>query len=322
MSGTIGNEIRKFSINEIPKLLEFLEEEDKKMGVIYRITNTLNGKGYYGQAKCYILNHGRSVKHGAEGRLKTHIKNAINGKDHCFKLYAAIRKYGPANFVIKQVDKCSLEMINDLEMHYINTNNSHIDGYNIAANVYCNGSNNNNNNRIGKISNTMKDKWENDQKYKYKTSKANLASIKERVKDGAAKTKNIGLPNNIYKRSAGKSGYDIRIIRDGKMIITSIQAKDKSEEELLQLAIEKRDRLMNRVEDEGIVDRQVKKPDHNGIELPKCISMFKDKKGNEGYKIEIKIKGKLTRKFFTDKNLSMDDKLEKAKNGLAEIKEE
>jgi len=57
--------------------------------IIYKITNKINGKIYIGQTT-------RSLNK----RWKEHLYNTTN----CSKLYKAIRKYGPDNFTIEEID--------------------------------------------------------------------------------------------------------------------------------------------------------------------------------------------------------------------------
>lgn len=74
---------------------------------IYMVINKNNGKIYIGQT-AYTL----------EDRWKRHIRLANKGRD--FYFYRAIRKHGPENFTIKQIDYTENEQeANELEKLYI-----------------------------------------------------------------------------------------------------------------------------------------------------------------------------------------------------------
>lgn len=80
---------------------------------IYMVVNQENGKIYIGQT---IYN--------TDTRWKRHIRLAISGKD--FYFYRAIRKHGPENFTIKQIDCTENEQeANELEKAYIGIFKAH-----------------------------------------------------------------------------------------------------------------------------------------------------------------------------------------------------
>ncbi len=64
-------------------------------GIIYLLTNRVNGKKYVGQAK-NKLSTGKD--HGLEGRWVKHVYNAQNNKSQCKLLEQAIREFGPEAF--------------------------------------------------------------------------------------------------------------------------------------------------------------------------------------------------------------------------------
>lgn len=87
------------------------------MGYIYKITNLINGKEYVGQT-------GLSI----EERFKEHIKASQRGVDR--PLYRAFRKYGIDNFIIEELEECSLNELSEKETFWIQNENSYNNGYN------------------------------------------------------------------------------------------------------------------------------------------------------------------------------------------------
>jgi group I intron endonuclease len=96
----------------------------KPYGIIYLITNKVNGKKYVGQ-----------TVRGIKKRLAGHIQYAKNGNRGSV-LHKAIRKYGDDNFIIEQICECNnQEELNNMEMHYILEYDTIIDnkkGYNMT----------------------------------------------------------------------------------------------------------------------------------------------------------------------------------------------
>lgn len=290
-------------------------KESQDTGVIYCIENIITHKKYIGQAKSYILKKGKIVKHGLSGRFETHIKDALSGKNSCPKLYNSLVKYGKDNFSISLIEICHLEDLNKKETYHIKKFNTVEDGYNI---LYSNSPIHKNfdsrKNVIEKISNTMKDKWSNDEEYINKTTTSNLKAVIERTKRGT-RIINKELPNNIYKT---ENGFDIRIMRNGVYKITSVESKILSHDKLILKAIEKRDQIFEQIKNNDVINFQ-KKYDHNGNDLPIGIHL-KKARNQDAYGIKIIVNGKVYEKCVSDKKLSMDEKLTKAKILLNELK--
>lgn len=93
---------------------------------IYKITNMINGKAYIGQAK------------NIERRWKTHITKHNNPKNKEYNkvLYCAMRKYGFENFEFEILIECEEELLDLMEIYYIEKYNTYIhsensNGYNM-----------------------------------------------------------------------------------------------------------------------------------------------------------------------------------------------
>lgn len=88
-----------------------------QMGVIYKITNTLNGKGYVGQTR-------------------QKLNRRINGHKNSNKKYgvdAAISKYSWENFTVEIIEECPVEQLNEREIFWIAEFNSKVpNGYNLT----------------------------------------------------------------------------------------------------------------------------------------------------------------------------------------------
>ena len=145
-----------------------------------------------------------------------------------------------------------------------------------------------------------------------------MKAVQKRADEGKTRKSNKDLPANIYQT---ERGYDIRILRNGKYKITSVEGKDLSDEQLLEKAIKKRDQILYNIEN-GIDDSLKKQTDHNGNPLPKGITNTQSR-GNKGYRVTIRSKEngveKKRESSFTDKNKTMDEKLELAKKALVDM---
>lgn len=78
-------------------------------GVIYKVTNQVNRKHYFGQ----------SVRQSTEGRWKQHLKAARRGSK--LSIHCAIRKYSPESFILTTLHSRiqSKQRLNILEKRYI-----------------------------------------------------------------------------------------------------------------------------------------------------------------------------------------------------------
>lgn len=85
-------------------------------GIIYKITNKVNGKSYIGQTRYTI-----------EFRWKQH----QHKKDNTY-FHNAIHKYGIDNFSIEILEECNIEDLNSREIFYIAKYNTFDKGYNLT----------------------------------------------------------------------------------------------------------------------------------------------------------------------------------------------
>lgn len=95
------------------------------MGIIYKATNTINGKCYIGKTK-------RTLDH----RKRQHIKDAfVKNTDLLF--HKALRKYGVISFVWDVIEECDDNILNNREIYYITYYKSNVGlfpefGYNMT----------------------------------------------------------------------------------------------------------------------------------------------------------------------------------------------
>lgn len=85
-------------------------------GIIYKITNNVNGKSYIGQ-----------TRQGIQFRWCQH----TNSKDNSY-FHKAIRKYGKDNFTIDILEECPVEILNEREIFYIAKYDTFKNGYNLT----------------------------------------------------------------------------------------------------------------------------------------------------------------------------------------------
>lgn len=76
-------------------------------GVIYKITNQIDGKFYIGSTNNLIK------------RYYTHISDIRSDKNTCVKLIRAVKKYGENNFKFEIICECSSDEIIKTEQEYI-----------------------------------------------------------------------------------------------------------------------------------------------------------------------------------------------------------
>jgi hypothetical protein len=114
-----------------------ITDESLRYCEIYKITNTLNGKIYIGQAVSHRLTTRRGYynPHGMEGRFNYHITEAFSEKQNqCRYLNNAIRKHGKEHFTLTLLRNCSLADADSVEIEEISNNNSLFpSGYNLTT---------------------------------------------------------------------------------------------------------------------------------------------------------------------------------------------
>lgn len=88
-------------------------------GLIYIITNSINDKVYIGQTI-------QSLK----DRWYEHCRTACSKNEADMHIKRAILKYGKENFTIKELEKCTIEELDEREIYYIGLYNSFVKGYN------------------------------------------------------------------------------------------------------------------------------------------------------------------------------------------------
>ena len=89
-------------------------------GIIYKIENIINNKVYIGQTI-------QTLKY----RWNRHCqKTSISEAESNMKIKKALLKYGKENFIISELERCSIELLNEKEKFYIQLYNSYNLGYN------------------------------------------------------------------------------------------------------------------------------------------------------------------------------------------------
>lgn len=244
----------------------------ENFGIIYKITNLINGKIYIGKTKQY---YGNSTKiKGINARFKRHIRDAKNNKNYCVNLCKAIRKYGEENFTIEEVLRCKLEELSDKEVQTIkhfNSTDKEI-GYNISGGGVSLNCKVNDKTRQ-KISNTMNKKSSCD---------LNIAEIKRN--------------NKIV-------GYRAQRKENGDYFYKSFGNTINTLEENYKLA----QQWLEEFKSGAITEHYVK-----ATGLPTTITYKRNNSEIIGYRVNIRINKKLHSKDFISNKLSMDEKLEQA----------
>jgi hypothetical protein len=111
-----------------------IEDSEKVVGEIYKITNTVNGKYYIGQTRSHRLNHNKYRPFGYIGRFNDHINEANSNKKNQSKyLNSALIKYGKDSFTCELILTCPINELDLHEIKYISEYNSkYPNGYNLT----------------------------------------------------------------------------------------------------------------------------------------------------------------------------------------------
>lgn len=93
-----------------------------KSGIIYCITNKINGKKYIGKTMLSI-----------EERWKQHLRDGKKEFVQKRPLYSAFKKYGSENFEIQLLEEVPANILNERECYWITTLDTYSNGYNATT---------------------------------------------------------------------------------------------------------------------------------------------------------------------------------------------
>lgn len=93
-----------------------------KSGIIYCITNKINGKKYVGKTMLSI-----------EERWKQHLRDGKKEFVQKRPLYSAFKKYGSENFEIQLLEEVPADILNERECYWIATLDTYSNGYNATT---------------------------------------------------------------------------------------------------------------------------------------------------------------------------------------------
>ena len=156
--------------------------------IVYKITNTVNNKLYFGVTKCAL-----------QKRWNEHKSKSRSSKSH---LNLAMRKYGISSFLIEKVKDCDSEIeMYDLEINLIKKHktNNPIFGYNnsIGGEVSSSGK---------KISNETRKKISEYQKSRVRNPHS--AETKAKMREAALKNKSYLNLKKSYGHNKGKPAHN------------------------------------------------------------------------------------------------------------------
>jgi group I intron endonuclease len=98
-------------------------------GVIYKITNKQTGKVYIGQARDCKRKNGIPYRYGSKGRWNDHVSSSVTSLT---PLAQDISKYGKDSFLVEDIEKAELNLLDALEAKWIEELNSLAPkGYNV-----------------------------------------------------------------------------------------------------------------------------------------------------------------------------------------------
>ena len=114
---------------------DLLDNEEGIFGMIYLITNKVDGKQYVGQTRSHYKNHDKYRPYGIKFRFKNHMNKAQCNSSTSQSTYLcnAVRKHGRENFSVEEIEVCNLEHLDEREIHWIKEYNTMFpNGYNLT----------------------------------------------------------------------------------------------------------------------------------------------------------------------------------------------
>ena len=111
-----------------------LDESDKVVGIIYKMTNIITKKIYVGQTHSHMKNKEKYRPFGFIGRFKDHFSEAINNTKNSQSLCLnnSIRKHGKEAFTVELIETCLVDSLDERETYYIRKLNAMFPtGYNL-----------------------------------------------------------------------------------------------------------------------------------------------------------------------------------------------
>ncbi|AYV76163.1 MAG: GIY-YIG-like endonuclease [Terrestrivirus sp.] len=305
-------------------------EETINTGVIYKITCTITGKEYVGQAVSYMMNRKKIIKHGTLGRFENHKKDAKNRSETCPKLYAAMNKYGDDNFIVEQLEVCEAIKLSERESFYIKKYDTIQNGYNIMLSYNDKVDDPKKGerftimkreSRVKKISATLRE-LNSDEEFKKKMHAVKLEN-KKLDHNG-----NL-LPIYIYNQtSRNNPGYRVTVRKNGIRNEKSFTDPNKTMDEKLELAkkaLSEIDSSFDEIKnnrEKRVIEIQEKHIDYDGITpLPKYIKTYSDRYGHPGYFASIIKNDKTYNKRCCNSDLSNKEKLDIVNKWVQENKE-
>jgi group I intron endonuclease len=260
---------------------------DENHGIIYRITNQVNGKCYIGQTKKYYGEKNGGLKR----RWKNHVSTAHNpNKQGCPYFGNAIIKHGANNFKPEVLLYCNIEDRDIYEIKMIDAyqSNNPKFGYNIS---------------IGGSG--------------VHSQRHVTEEFRDRISQSQNLTTNLTGITVIENKDGSIRGYkvqrNINGIRNEKAFVHKKYTLDQN--------LERAKKWLEQLKVDGNKDNDNKY--NRVVKLPRNISYYIDKHTKEklGYNINVMKNGKSHVKCICKKNLTMDEKLKIAIQMRDELKE-
>lgn len=250
----------------------------ENQGIIYKITNNLNGKIYIGKTKEFYGKK-KIQNAGINRRFIGHVSEAnSNKKNKCHRLGNALKKYGKENFIIEEILKCNLEDVDKHEIEQIKKHNS--TDRNIGYNILLGG---NGGSRMN----------------------ADIVSQETREKISKAHATNDEEMNiKKFFKNGIHTGYKVSRRQNAKIFRKYFTSCKSTPEANYNLAKNWLDSLVNGTLTNKIYNKET--------DLPKNISYEKRNNQVIGYRVSYYKDKKRYQKVYSDSTYSLEENFQKA----------